>query len=236
MTRILLVDDAAAMAELFSKEVASRFDAEVDVCVAVADVELMLARAPYELALVDLSFPQEHANGIDAMAEIYRANRDTRLAIMTQGDAWVSDLLRDAWDLLPVATVISKTAPLDYQLEMIDGVLAGRDVEPDPAVQTLLPARRNPERTPDRFADLIQHNGHAKVWNVLMDRNFEATYKNVSDSTGLKLNTVKNYRSQLLPELRVHRLDDPSLREMQEFAWRCRSFLRPYVEASLEGR
>jgi hypothetical protein len=52
----------------------------------------------------------------------------------------------------------------------------------------------------------------------------------------LKLNTVKNYRSQLLPELRVHRLDDPSLREMQEFAWRCRSFLRPYVEASLEGR
>ncbi|MCB0965258.1 MAG: hypothetical protein KDB37_00355 [Ilumatobacter sp.] len=236
MTRILLVDDAAAMAELFSKEVATRFAAEVDVCVAVADVELMLSRDPYDLALVDLSFPQEHANGIDAMAEIHRATPATCLAIMTQGDAWVSEILRDAWDLLPIATIISKTAPLDYQLEMIEGVLEGRVVEPDPAVQTLLPSRRNPERTPARFSELIQHNGHAKVWNVLMDRNFEATYKNVSDSTGLKLNTVKNYRSQLLPELRVHRLDDPSLREMQEFAWRCRSFLRPYVQASLEGR
>ena len=69
-----------------------------------------------------------------------------------------------------------------------------------------------------------------------MDRNFEATYKNVSDATGLKLNTVKNYRSQLLNELRVHRLYDPSLREMQEFAWRCRAFLRPHVVAALDRR
>ena len=236
MTRILLVDDAAAMAELFSHEVAARFDAEVEVCVAVADVELALDAEPYDLALVDLSFPQESATGIDAMVQIHARQPATRLAIMTQGDAWVSDILRDAWDLLPVSTVISKTAPLEYQLEMIAGVLRGATVEPDPAVQTLLPARRNPERTPERFGNLIQHHGHAKVWNVLMDRGFEATYKNVSDSTGLKLNTVKNYRSQLLTELRVHRLDDPSLREMQEFAWRCRSFLRPHVEAALAGR
>lgn len=236
MTRILLVDDAAAMAELFSNEVARELDAVVDLCVAVADVELMLERPRYDLALVDLSFPQEHATGIDALAEVHAHDPTVKLAIMTQGDSWVGDILRDAWDLLPIRTVISKTAPLDYQLEMIAGVLAGTPVAPDPAVQTLLPARRNPERTAERFAGLIQHNGHAKVWNVLMDRRFDATYKNVSDSTGLKLNTVKNYRSQLLPELRVHRLDDPSLREMQEFAWRCRSFLRPYVDASLEGR
>lgn len=236
MTRILVVDDAAAVAELFSKEVAVRFTAHVDVCVAVEDVELMLERDPYDLALVDLSFPQEHANGIDALVQINDAHPGTTLAIMTQGDAWVSEVLRDAWDLLPVATVISKTAPLHYQLEMIGGLLEGRDVEPDPAVQMLLPARRSVERTRDRFGRLIQHHGHAKVWNVLMDRDFDATYKNVSDATGLKLNTVKNYRSQLLVELRVHRLVDPSLREMQEFAWRCRSFLRPFVQESLEGR
>lgn len=236
MTRILLVDDAAAMAELFANEVAKAFDAVVDVCIAVADVETMLERPRYDLAIVDLSFPQEHATGIDALVEVHASDPTTRLAIMTQGDAWVGDILRDAWDLLPIATVISKAAPLEYQLGMIGGVLAGRTVEPDPAVQTLLPSRRNPDRTAERFARLIQHHGHAKVWNVLMDRRLDATYKNVSATTGLKLNTVKNYRSQLLAELRIHRLDDPSLREMQEFAWRCRSFLRPYVEASLEGR
>jgi DNA-binding NarL/FixJ family response regulator len=236
MTRILLVDDAAAMAKLFANEVARELDAEVDVAVAVADVELVLERPRYDLAIVDLSFPQEHATGIDALAEVHAHDPTIKLAIMTQGDSWVGDILRDAWDLLPIQTVISKTAPLDYQLGMIAGVLAGTTVAPDPAVQTLLPARRNPERTAARFARLIQHHGHAKVWNVLMDRRFDATYKNVSDTTGLKLNTVKNYRSQLLPELRIHRLADPSLREMQEFAWRCRSFLRPYVDASLEGR
>ena len=67
-----------------------------------------------------------------------------------------------------------------------------------------------------------------------MDRRLDATYKNVADGTGLKLNTVKNYRTQLLTELKIHGMVDPSLREMQDFAWRCRAFLRPFVEESLE--
>jgi len=233
MTRILMIDDAATFIGLFAQVVAKELNAHVDVCVAVADVELMLRREPYDLAVGDLSFPQESASGLDALAEVHRSSPDTTLAVLTQGDEWVSEILRDVWDLLPVATVMSKTAPLEYQLDMLRDLLAGKHVPPDPAVQTLLPIRRNPERTPERFGSLIQHQGHAKVWKVLMDPDFDATYRNVADATGLKLNTVKNYRSQLLPELRVHRLDDPSLREMQEFAWRCRSFLRPHVEAAL---
>lgn len=236
MTRILLIDDAAALAELFAGAVQEECGAEVDVCVAVSDVELFLERESYDLALVDLSFPQESATGLDALAELNHESPNTVLVMMTQGDTWVSGILRDAWELLPIATVISKTAPLDYQLDMIKGVLADEHVPVDPAIQPLLPAHRNPERSAERFGRLIAHNGHAKVWNVLMDRKFDATYKNVADSTGLKLNTIKNYRSQLLPELRVHGLDDPSLKEMQDFAWRCRSFLKPFVAASLQNR
>lgn len=231
--RMLLVEDAAALAELFSEKLAERFEAVVDVCVAVMDVELFLKNPTYDLALVDLSFPQEHASGLDALAEIHAASPSTKLAIMTQGDTWVSEILRDAWDLLPIATVISKTAPLTYQFEMVEQVLLHGRAEVDPAIQPLLPSHPNPERTIDRFGDLILHQGHAKVWNVLMDRRFDATYKNVADATGLKLNTVKNYRTQLLNELRVHGLFDPSLREMQDFAWRCRAFLRPHVDKSL---
>lgn len=119
---------------------------------------------------------------------------------------------------------------------MIKGLLAGDDVPVDPAIRSLLPKHRNPERCAERFARLIAHKGHAKVWNVLMDHEFDATYNNVADATGLKLNTIKNYRSQLLPELRVHGLNDPSLKEMQDFAWRCRAFLKPFVAASLQDR
>lgn len=233
MTRILLVEDAAALAELFSEKLAERFDAEVDVCVAVVDVELCLQTEPYDLALVDLSFSQEQASGLDALAEIHASSPATKLAILTQGDSWVSEILRDAWDLLPIATVISKTAPLAYQFDMVEQVLLHGRADVDPAIKPMLPSKPNASRSIDRFGDLIQHQGHAKVWNVLMDRRFDATYKNVADATGLKLNTVKNYRTQLLNELRVHGLDDPSLREMQDFAWRCRAFLKPHVDRSL---
>jgi DNA-binding NarL/FixJ family response regulator len=233
MTRMLLVEDAAALAELFGAKLEERFESTVDVCVAIADVELFLQRPAYDLALVDLSFPQEHASGLDALAQIHEVSPCTTLAIMTQGDTWVAEILRDAWDLLPIATVISKTAPLDYQFEMVEQVLLHGRADVDPAIQPLLPSHPNPERTIERFGDLILHQGHAKVWNVLMDRRFDATYKNVAEATGLKLNTVKNYRTQLLNELRVHGLHDPSLREMQDFAWRCRAFLRPHVDRSL---
>lgn len=235
MSSLLLVEDAAALAELFADVLRTRQGHDVQVCFAVEDVELMLGVRPYDLAIVDLSFSQEEATGLDALAEIHAADPLTKLAIMTQGDGWVGDLLRDAWDLLPIASIISKTAPLDYQLDMITDVLAGGPVAIDPAIRPLIPSHRNPLRTPERFGYLIQHVGHAKVWNVLMDRDFDATYKHVADATGLKLNTVKNYRTQLLGELAVHGLDDPSLREMKEFAWRCRAFLRPHVQQALGG-
>ena len=64
--------------------------------------------------------------------------------------------------------------------------------------------------------------GHAKLWQALLDGPDDVSYRDVVVATGLRLNTVKNYRAQLLPELLNHRLDDPSLREMQAFAGRCR--------------
>lgn len=235
MTRILLVDDAAALTVLFADALHERCSWDVDVCVAVGDVELLLRGDPYDLALVDLSFPQETVSGLDALAQIHSSSPTTKLAIITQGDVWVSDILIDAWELLPIVTVVSKSAPLDYQIDMISGVLAGEVVPVDPAIQPLLPKFPNSRRNAERFSHLVEHRGHAKLWNVLMDRAFDATYKNVAESTGLKLNTIKNYRTQLLAELRVHGLDDPSLREMQKFGLRCGCFLRPVVERSLNN-
>ena len=58
----------------------------------------------------------------------------------------------------------------------------------------------------------------------------EPSYKEISDITGLKLNTVKNYRAQLLPDLKLHGLHEPTLPQMRDFALRCQPFLEPFLE------
>ena len=153
------------------------------------------------------------------------------LAIITQGDEWVAETLRDSCELLPIATVISKTAPLDYQLNAIQQVLTHGSAPPDPAIQPMLP-RGGRRRTPEQFRNLVQHAGHAKLWRALMTIP-EASYKSLAVATGLKLNTLKNYRAQIVPELANHGLDDPTLREMQRFAIRCRPFLEPFIDDRL---
>lgn len=229
MARLLLIDDAAALAELFAEAIQLRLAHEVHVVVALSDVaEALRDLPPIDLALVDLSFPQERGSGLDALVEVHRNSPGTKLAVITQGDEWVANLLRDAWELLPVATVISKSAPLAYQLGAIDRVLNEGSAPVDPAIRPLLPSRRSPLRTPESFASLVQHGGHAKLWRALLDID-DPTYKELADASGLKLNTVKNYRAQLLTELSFHGLHDPSLKEMGEFARRCRSFLSPHL-------
>ena len=89
-------------------------------------------------------------------------------------------------------------------------------------------------RTVERFGELVQHAGHAKLWAALMESPPNASYKDIAEATGLKLNTVKNYRAQLVGELSIHGLDDPSLAEMRDFAVRCRPFLQPHVTRVLE--
>jgi DNA-binding NarL/FixJ family response regulator len=230
MAHLILVDDASALAELFAEAIHQRLGHTVTIAVSLAGVEEALATSPQvDLAVVDLSFPQENGTGIDALAEVHRSRPGARLAIITQGDDWVAQVLRDAWELLPITTVISKSAPLSYQLAAIDQVITTGEAPVDPAIQPLLPAKKSGYRTIERFAALVQHAGHAKLWTALLKAD-DPTYKQIADLSGLKLNTVKNYRAQLLPELSVHGLEDPTLRQMQDFARRCKSFLVPYLD------
>ena len=230
MARILVVDDAAALAELFANELTRHRGHEVTVVDAVARVASTLAAAgPFDLALVDLSFPHESASGVDALATVHLTHPDTLLAIITQGDRWVAEPMRLAWDLLPITTVVSKGAPLEHQLAAIDEVLEAGSAPPDPALQPLLPRGPSGSRSLDDFARLVHHFGHVKLWRALLELADEATYRAIAEATGLKLNTIKNYRAQLVPALAEHGLSDASLREMQEFAQRSRVFLEPHL-------
>ena len=235
MARILIVDDAAALTDLFADAITSTLGHDVETVSEIGAVHDLIAGIdPFDLELVVLSFPGQHGSGIDGLVEIYRTSPSTSLAIITQGDEWVADLLRDAWELLPIATVISKSAPLEFQLKAIRCVVRDGTFPIDPAIQPLIPANRNPWRTEESFASLVQHAGHAKLWTALIESDPDVTYRSVAAAAGLKLNTIKNYRAQLLGELALHGVDDAGLAEMRRFAQRCRPFLEPHVEAVLE--
>lgn len=231
MARILVVDDAIALAELFGNELARHGDHTITVIDSVAKVQPLLANATaFDLALVDLSFPAESVSGVDALAIIHLIHPTTRLAIITQGDRWVAEPMRLAWELLPICTVVSKSAPLEHQLGAIAQVLATGSAPPDPALQPLLPGSPSGSRSINEFAQLVQHLGHAKLWRALLDLDGEATYRAIAQLTALKLNTIKNYRAHLVPALTAHGLVDASLREMQDFARRSRVFLLPHLD------
>ncbi len=236
MARILLVDDARALAELFANEIHRHGGHEVTVIDAVAKVGDTLAdHEPFDLALVDLSFPAESSTGVDALAMVHLTHPSTRLAIITQGDRWVAESMRLAWELLPIATVVSKSAPLPDQLRTIELVLTHGAAPLDPALQPLLPSGPSGRRSIDDFARLVQHRGHAKLWTALLELDTDATYRTVAHMTGLKLNTIKNYRAQLLPPLTEQGVTDASLLDMQEFARRSRVFLTPHLQRHLVG-
>ena len=226
MTRLLLLDDASAVNDLFARLVTAELGIEVVAMASVAAVESAVAEGEmFDVALIDLSFPEEQRTGFDACLAIHTARPQTILGIITQGDSFVAALLRDVWEVFPIATVISKAAPIPFQIQQIRQLIADGWAPIDPSVQPLLPAERRSSRDMASFERLLSHLGHAKLWEALLDSEPDVTYNDIVNATGLRLNTVRNYRAQMLPELANHGLIDPSLREMQAFAQRTRPVL-----------
>jgi CheY-like chemotaxis protein len=231
-TRALVVDDAAGVADLFGAVLAERLGWDVVIMHHAGDVtDAVAADGHFDIAIVDLSFPGERRNGLDVLLTLHHQSPSTRLVVLTQGDDWVADLLRDTWEALPLACALSKTSTLEVQIERLDEVARHGHAPSDPVLRPWLPSTRSPWRTADHYGRLVTHVGHAKLWRALIDDDGEVSYRRLSGATGLKLNTIKNYRSQLLGELALHGLDDPSMREMRAFARRCRPLLEPHIAA-----
>ena len=228
---MLLLDDSAAVNDLFANVLRHELGVEIIPMGSVGELEHALESGErYDVAIVDLSFPEERRTGLEALLAIHLQYPSTLLAVISQGDSYVAQLLRDVWELLPIATVISKAAPIAFQIDQLRQLLAVGSAPVDPSVQLMLPLNRSRSRSLDGFHRLVGHIGHAKVWESLFVSNDDVTYRDVVTSTGLRLNTVKNYRAQLLPELANHGLVEPSLREMRDFAVRCRPILQRCID------
>jgi DNA-binding NarL/FixJ family response regulator len=192
----------------------------------------LLADVPeggWDVAIVDLSFNRSTLNGVDVLLDLSHRCPGARLVVFTQGDDWVADLLRDAWEALPLATVIGKSMPVNEFVRSIRLVLRDGTAPVDPVIRPLLPEHRSPWRQLSGYRRLVQHAGHAKLWKVLIETDAEPSYRDLAVATGLSVNTVRNYRDQLLGELRLHGLDNPTMRAMQVFARRARPFLQPVL-------
>jgi hypothetical protein len=184
---------------------------------------------PFDVAVVDLSFPGSRLNGLDALLAVHNRVPTCRLVVYTQADAPFTKMLRDAWDAFDLATVLTKGMPIaSVQRALVEVETDGR-ASVDPVVRPKLPAERSPWRSLDGYGRLVEHAGHAKLWQALIDLDDEPTYEELAQHTGLKLSSVRNYRGELLANLALHDLDRPKMRQMQEFAKRCRPLLEPHI-------
>lgn len=230
MSRLLIVDDNATSLELVAQAITARLGHEVVLLTEVASVtDAVRGAAPFDMALVDLSFRGTRQSGLDVLLRLAEISPTTRLVLFTQGDDAVADLMRDAWEALPLASAISKSLPLDLLLETIRRVLADGSAPPDPVLQPLLPAVRSPWRSAEGYGRLVHHAGHAKLWRALLDAGGDPSYEELHRLSGLKVNTLRNYREQLVPELALHGMSNPTIREMRAFALRCGPLLAPHL-------
>jgi len=235
LTVVLLIDDAKGATELFAAALENQLGVDVRPCFDAGMVTGGFAReVAADLALVDLSPPgQAPRNGADALLVLAETSPATVLAVLTRGDPGVHDLLREVWGVLPISGMISRSSSVERQLSMVARLLDGESPVVDDELVRFT-TENSTSRSLAGYARLVGHAGHAKLWRGLMDLEHPPTYGELAARTGLAVNSLRNYRSQVLPELRLHGLVDPSLRDIHAFARRSRPFLRPHVDARLD--
>lgn len=227
---LLLVDDAAETTQLFARMLEESMPCRITTASHVEDVPALLdSRPPFDAAIVDLSFAHQDGSGLDVLVDVAGHDNSTLLIVLTTGDGWAIDLLRVAWEALPLATAISKTGSIDHQIRSIERVLAEGSAPVDGVLRASLPDRRNPYCAASEYRRLVHHVGHAKLWRALLQSGPSVEYADLAAITGLSLNTLRNYRAALLPDLSLHGLEVPTMAEMRTFAHLCRPLLLPFI-------
>lgn len=236
MTRLLIVDDSAPVADRdqMPKTISDALGWDVATARRPDDLPGLLDRdVAYDLAMVDLSYANSELTGLDALLTLHKGAPACRLVVYTQGDAPFADMLRDAWDAFDLACALSKLSDLDPMLRALQQVARDGSAPVDPVLLPLLPAQRSPWRSLESYSRLVGHAGHAKLWRALILLGEEPSYRDLAEHTGLSIQSVRNYRTELLGDLALHYLDAPRMREMQRFAKRCRALLAPHICAKL---
>jgi hypothetical protein len=234
MKRLLIVDDSLLATDLLAEDLRHHLRWEVVTVERPDDLPSVLdLEAPFDLAVIDLSFRDTELNGLDALLAVHRRLPACRLVVYSQVDPPFVRMLRDAWEAFDLATVLSKSMPIaGVRRALVEAETHG-SAPVDPVLRPTLPAKRSPWRSLDGFGRLVTHAGHAKLWQALIDLDDEPTYEQLARRTGLKLKSVRNYRSELLHDLALYDMERPKMRQMQQFAKCCRPLLEPHIRHRL---
>jgi CheY-like chemotaxis protein len=232
---ILIIDDNITPAAVIAGVITERLGTQVVIVEHISEiVDETFDASPFSLALVDLSFRNTSSTGLDVLVALKEKNPALTLAIYTQGDDAVADLLEICWHALPLSAALSKSIPLDGLIARIGDLQRIGTCDADPVLTPLLPPERSKFRTTEAFQTLVPHAGHAKLWRALQKSSPELSIGEVAGISGLAVNSVKNYRESLMPGLRLHGLERPSLIAMRNFGIRCRPLLEPFVARKLD--
>lgn len=227
---ILLVDDSAHARELFAGAIRERLGYSVEAVTSPEEVtQDFIGSRRIDAAVVDLASGSRSETGTDALLRLNLLQPKTKLVGVTNSCGPVDNVTRDAWEALPLASVLSKRSSVQYQLDTITSVVRFGRASPDPSLT--LPTCKSPWRTLDGFERLVQHKGHAKLWKSVLACGPNANYLDLALHSGLRLNALRNYRAQLLPELALRGVRNPRMRDLYQFARRCRPFLTPFMLA-----
>jgi CheY-like chemotaxis protein len=227
MPRVLIIDDVPAFSSKIAEDVIKHQLA--DECVQLQQLHLLppaLEMAEFDLALVDLSFPlQRPRSGVDAVLYLQTHAPTTSIALLSQGDEFVADMIRDLWEAFPLVSALSKSR-FDH-IESVGQLLLRQPVPPDPDVRMFLPATRNPNRSLHEYRRLLpMHAGLRRLWKALIAVRGDVNPRTVAALTEtptqkpLSPASIAAYRQLVLADLEKHGLISPSLAEMAQFARR----------------
>jgi DNA-binding NarL/FixJ family response regulator len=233
MTHLLLFDHSAALVELVGRHLETEFGHRV---MGLTDAEDLASFGPLaggsspDVLVAEPDGPAGDTVGLESILTFGRAHLETAIVFFT---AAVDELrLSIAWDAVRPASAVSKRSPLRVLDHTLAAVVKRGSCPPDPALHL----RSLPTSKPcgvDTCDWLVPHRGHAKLWQALLEAHAPPTYRTIADRTGLAVNTIRNYRDDLLAELANWGLVNPTMREMHEFAAAVGPLLRPVVETRL---
>lgn len=193
MKRILIVDDQAMVRAGLALLLTQTMDLEVvDEAGNAAEALAMVAKAPYDIVLMEVSIPGR--NGLECMRDIHERRAGTSVLILSMHaeDKYALRALRAG-----AAGYLTKVSPPHQLITAVRRVLAGKRYISDSLAQTL--------------AESVAAEGDAPPHTLLSERELQVMLglakgrkvTEMANDLNLSVKTVSTYRTRVLQKMNM---------------------------------
>lgn len=188
--RALVIEDQTTLRELLSELLAGGMQYEVTACATAGEARVEMARANFELVLLDLVLPDAH--GLELFAELGRLVPRPRVLVLTAHARAVT--VREVM-AAGARGVVTKGAPLRELRDAIERVRAGGVYYCSETSRLLSEAAR----TPARDEQLTERQRQ-----ILRAVASGMSTKEIAAAFALSEKTVSNHRARIMERLGMH--------------------------------